>query len=222
LCADDALREAVDEFRRRQQSAGLMPVVLIEGANRSAIEAYATSISRQVAKRLTQPQAPVDDVLMIATLVDGPAALGIADVGVAWGPVIHTDYLALSQQATEIAASSGFLEVGRWAEVLREVPALVQEPEGLDHLRRKVGLERRILWTRSVSAAWTRLTSLPAGVTSVTGSITFGWLLPRLNLDPQTRAVVRLALKEFDDGSASDDPRVSAWLGGDENGAASG
>ena len=150
---------------------------IIEGANRSCIDAYGSFLTEVVADRIFGLGDPVPNLILLGNVLDGPSAIPPGPGLTALGPIFHTDcltwmppnaesnlvnaQLSTLPSADGIASEADGMTLDKWCKILCGAPSA--------------------LWSRNVAAAFRVLHYSPEKVNypSALESVNFGWLLPR-------------------------------------------
>jgi hypothetical protein len=184
-------------------------VVILEGVNRSCLDAFGTPIQELVRSRvlgLVKERLPV----LIGTLGDGPSCLPAGPQLLGYGPVVQTDVLSwnlekdieplapgrVEPSALEIAGSGSGTE--EWAEFIEE---LFPTPQ--------------LLWERGVGHAYRKLSALAERdrPNHPKCSVVFAWILPRFLAEDGDHSILARHLRDgFIHGVAGDDQRVHRLL----------
>ncbi len=149
-------------------------VLLLNGANRSCIDAYGSDLVRVLAERAAGlDSAP--GLMVLGVLSEGFSAAPPDPVLTALGPILNTDYLAWKRGWKARPARPGQMTPGPWP-----------HPDGPDEDALGVLLAQlqptpNELWRRNVLAADRRLAGWPAeaGAPEALDAVLFAWVLPR-------------------------------------------
>ena len=149
-------------------------VLLLNGANRSCIDAYGSDLVRILAERA----AGIDStpgLMVLGVLSEGFSAAPPDPVLTALGPILHTDYLAWKHGWKARPVRPGQVAAAPWP-----------HPDGPDesalaYLLDELQPTPNELWRRNVLAADRRLAGWPAeaGAPEALDSVLFAWVLPR-------------------------------------------
>ncbi|HBI41454.1 MAG TPA: hypothetical protein DDY78_01185 [Planctomycetales bacterium] len=168
---DGALVKPVVEAAAAEEGPTML---VLNGANRSCIDAYGSDLIRILAERAAGvPSAP--GLMLIGVLSEGLSAVPPDPVLTALGPILHTDYLAWKRGWKARPTHPGQLTAGPWP-----------HPDGpdeaaLDYLLDELQPTPNELWRHNVLAADRRLAGWPGepGAPDALDSVLFGWVLPR-------------------------------------------
>lgn len=175
----------------RAESDGLFLVVL-EGINRSAPEAYADHLRALFHRRLFNPQ---DGLLFIGTLLDGPSTLPIAPNLCEMGPIFDTDVMLWADTAHYRPLSTSRLSPDSW-QVWHSMPIEEVESENAwSELSSACEGAPDVTWRQATRRAYRGLIAAGAG-DQFMASLSFGWLLPRavsaaVPLDGPVRSLIQ-------------------------------
>jgi hypothetical protein len=167
LPMQELLSAAIDPTK---QWSGL----LIDGLNRSPIDAYAPMLIEVLSDRQVGQNDLAPRLVIVGSLVEGTSALPPDEYTTALGPIWHTDYLRWNTPTDTQAQDPGQLGTWGWP-----------HPDGpdrdLEELLETLSPVPSELWRRSVMSAYRRLTGWPSkeAVTPSIESVLFGWVLPR-------------------------------------------
>jgi hypothetical protein len=150
---------------------------IIEGANRSCIDAYGSFLTEIATDRIFRLGDPVPNLILLGTVLDGPSALPPGPGLTALGPIFHTDCL------TWMPPSAGsFLVDGQLPALPRDF-GMTSPADGmtLDKWCKMLRGAPSALWSRNVEAAFTALHCSPEkfNYPSALEAVSFGWLIPR-------------------------------------------
>lgn len=182
--------------------------IIVHGANRSCVSAYAEPIQQLVTTRLVFRDSAFPQIALLGTITSGASSLVPDRLLTSLGPIFNTDYMPWQWNKTKP------LVAGQIGDVRLPIPAITnwQASEELQELLKPFNAERNALWSRGVVAAYAlleKLTGSESGPTPLE-SLTWGWILPRA-------AACNLELPELGDhinlGKAeSSDQRLIAYL----------
>lgn len=149
-------------------------VLLLNGANRSCIDAYGSDLVRVLAERAVGlDSAP--GLMALGVLSEGFSAAPPDPVLTALGPILHTDYLAWKRGWRARPVRPGQIAAAPWP-----------HPDGPDesalgYLLDELQPTPNELWRRNVLAADRRLAGWPgeAGAPEALDAVLFAWVLPR-------------------------------------------
>jgi hypothetical protein len=151
-----------------------LTMLVLNGANRSCIDAYGSDLIRILAERAAGA-ASAPGFMVLGVLSEGLSAVPPDTVLTALGPILHTDYLAWKRAWKARPTQPGQLAAGSWP-----------HPDGPDEAALGALLDAlepapNELWRRNVLAADRRLAGWPGelGVPAALDSVLFGWVLPR-------------------------------------------
>ncbi len=151
------------------------PVVLVlNGANRSCIDAYGSDLIRLVAER-SAGLTPAPGLMLLGVLSEGLSAAPPDAVLTALGPILHSDYFAWKRGWRARPTQPAQLNAGPWPHP--DGP----EEAALDVLLDQLQPTPNELWRRNLLAAHRRMAGWPAeaGAPAAMDSVLFGWVLPR-------------------------------------------
>ncbi len=148
-------------------------MLILNGANRSCIDAYGSDLIRLLAERAAGvASTPAPGLMLLGVLSDGLGAAPPDPVVTALGPVLHADYLEWKRGWKARPTHPGQIAAIPWP-----------HPDGpdeaaLDFLLDKLQPTPNELWRRNVLAADRRLAGWP-GAPDALDSVLFSWVLPR-------------------------------------------
>jgi hypothetical protein len=149
-------------------------MLVLNGANRSCIDAYGSDLIRIFAERAAGA-ASAPGLMLLGVLSEGLSAVPPDPVLTALGPILHGDYLAWKRGWKARPTHPGQLAAGIWP-----------HPDGpdeaaLDYLLDELQPTPNELWRRNVLAADRRLAGWPGepGAPDALDSVLFGWVLQR-------------------------------------------
>jgi hypothetical protein len=146
-------------------------MLILNGANRSRIDAYGSDLIRILAERAAGT-ASTPGLMLMGVLSEGLGAAPSDMALTALGPILHTDYLAWKRGWKAGPTKPGQLAAGPWP-----------HPDGpvettLETLLEELQPTPNELWVRNVLAAHRRLMGW-SGRPGALESVLFGWVLPR-------------------------------------------
>lgn len=153
--------------------------LVVEGANRSCLDAYGDDLTRLLVDRALKLRAFPPSLLVVATLLDGPSAIPPSPGLIAYGPVLASNYYKwMPSQPSAIIA--GFCKASAW-----KISGAEQDLEGIQELLNELVHSPNPLWEQNVRAAGRCLrhfSSHPKSEESAEdgarASLLFGWILP--------------------------------------------
>lgn len=152
--------------------------LIIEGMNFSAPEAYASRLRQLITERFLGLNPMGQNLIIIATLVDGSSALDIPQELCQWGPVFHTDCIEWRDKWTSRNIESGYITSQDWAQFMENSQEPSEEWEDLFTSFSSIGGLSTILQRRALYLAASALNKEEVSIPSVPQSLAFGWLLP--------------------------------------------
>lgn len=181
--------------------------VVLEGANRSAIEVYSTGIRQFAMERILGMNDAGCGLFVFASLVDGPSAIPPGKSSYELGPFFDVDALGWIDKLS-LPVTHGHLKYDALLNAIRNAPTIGIEWEETDvpgWLLREGG----VLWRRTLLQAVRFRSALsPANFSStesISPELAFGWILPMaLQTSPAKAGEVSVTHK--------DDARISQLL----------
>lgn len=176
---------APNEFRRRLESLFAMErqnvgCVIIEGINRSALDAFGESLLETISRQRSGDQAS-RSLLLMATLTDGPASLPLSVAHVSLGPIFHTDALDWrSRPRTEAQRAEGRISAQIWETACSAAERATPDSEEALRLLDEFAPIANPLLRGSILSGFRYLSALRSEETgpTVLQSLAFGWLVP--------------------------------------------
>jgi len=210
LLGSDDFGQHVAEIVAACEQRDTMSVLTMEGLNRAALEAYGDSLCALVDARFLHLDATPPNLLLLATVVDGPSALPVSPIVCELGPILDVDAYVWASTWTPKHTAGIMPSHVWWSEVTREGPAHEHDVGELKELRQSLEL-RSIRWRRCVDAAYRCLAGVRthSRAPSVLESLVFGWVLPyalarRLDLERVRRVLVEHGIASAADGVDGD------------------
>jgi hypothetical protein len=148
--------------------------LVVGGANRSGLDAYAADLVRLLAERSGGAGPPGEGPMVLGVLSEGIDAAPPDAVLSALGPILHTDYLDWRKGGKAAPVRPGQLTAWDWPH--RDGP---DEPALADLLDALQPAPNE-LWRRNVQAAFRRLNGWAVREgPGAREAVLFGWVLPR-------------------------------------------
>ena len=176
---------APTEFRRQLEGLSArerqdIGCVIIEGVNRSALDAFGECLVEVVSCQRSGDRAS-RSLLMMATLTDGPASLPLSVGHISLGPVFYTDALDWRlRHRTEAQRADGGISTEIWAKACGAVERAIPDSEEALRLFGEFAPIANPLLRGTVLSGFRALTALRNEKTGLTAlqSLAFGWLAP--------------------------------------------
>ncbi|WP_035295389.1 hypothetical protein [Brevibacillus thermoruber] len=155
--------------------------IILEGINRSALEVYGAGLRQFIVERVFRLVSKGYNLLIFATIVEGPAAIPIGKEILELGPVFATDSLGWMDKVAS-QGKQGFIKSEVWLEITRlpEIKPDWQESLVPDWLLLEGGtLWRRILMTALLFLIeFTNDSDNYIAESTAVSAVMFGWILP--------------------------------------------
>jgi len=189
-------------------------VLLLEGLNRSAVEAYGHYLSRLVANRLLGFGRQERSLLILGSHVDGPSAIPLSPEITELGPLLNTDVLPWAGTGEPGKVLSGRILKKGWETVITRPSEIRVDRTHFDECKQAMGGAPSLLWQRGLEQAYKQLSMMgqPGGSFGPLQSLVFGWLIPRAYITgvPKNRFEKVLADGKLD--AKAPDPRITKLL----------
>ncbi|KAF0246876.1 MAG: hypothetical protein FD180_235 [Planctomycetota bacterium] len=204
--------DSVLEILSKQDCVG---VVVLEGVNRSAIEAFGSRIYRLVSERVFGLMGQERQPVLLGTLIEGPSALDVSPVLTELGPILHTDALSWGGDPTPEKVVGGNILIKDWQRATTGTPSAPLERSQFDECWHAMSGPNSILWRRGLERSFQRISAMtkPSGPPGPLQSVVFGWLIPRAAACEIRREKFDKVLGDGRLGASTDDPRFKKLLG---------
>lgn len=181
LLGSDELSQAIEYLGREASGRESVTVVVLEGLNRSAIEAYGDSLVRLVSSRVLGLKDPAPGLMILGTVLEGPSTLGLPVGLTELGPLFHTDILSWVGPADPSKMSAGAISKDPWGKAIAAAADSRSERARIEDYRNAMEGSPSLLWQRGLDSAFKRLNFLVQAGTPPTAlqSLVCGWLIPR-------------------------------------------
>jgi len=200
---------ALSAVIQKAEATDCLAAIILEGANRSALEAYADDLRILVTQRQLNPTAATPGLVLFSTLVEGPSALSLSPSMCELGPILDTDTLSLATRALVLRPHGGRVKRDDWQQWCVETPASEATPDDSIDLQRAMEGEDNVLWRRMLRNAYGRLRAMNDGNSSTPlESLAFGWLIPRAHSCQLSPAVFLDELTSEVMSGENGDPRL--------------
>lgn len=168
------------EVLETSEGKDLLSALIIEGMNLSAPEAYAPRLRQLIAERFFGLNSMGKNLILLATLVDGPSALDIPQELCELGPVFHTDCFEWRDKWSPRVVGLGSITSDVWKEWRENFGEPPEEWEDIFADFISVAGPPTVLWRRALylAAAAINRGDTASQFPSLTQSLIFGWLLP--------------------------------------------
>ncbi len=216
LLSGEDLDHSVAEIDQEAGKRESITVVVLEGLNRSAVEAYGESLSRIVANRVLGLGGRERDLFIVGTLVEGPSALPISPPLTELGPILHTDVLHWrSELEPGKPVVQGSMRQKAWEKVIAAQPNSRPDRSQFDDCMRAMAGPISLVWQRGLEKSFRRLSAMiqHSNPPSPLQSLVYGWLIPRAYACGIPKDRLQQALGEGRPSATGVDPRVMRLLG---------
>lgn len=162
---------------KRANREGAFAALIIEGVNRSCVDAYGSYLTQLVTDRIFGLGDPMPNLILLGNVLDGPSSLPPGSGLTSLGPIFHTDCLSWITPGPNGKMVDGHLSAF-------PAPESVASPADVGTLNgwsKALSGTPSALWSRNVESVLKALSCRPDKGTypSALESVTFGWLLPR-------------------------------------------
>lgn len=210
ILSGDHLDHCIGELSQAAANRDVVTIIILEGLNRSAIEAYGESLSRTVANRVLGLGGPAPSTFILGTIVDGPSALPISPTLTELGPILHTDILPWAEGVPPGKLIRGALTQKAWENSLAAMPDSRPHLQQFDECMRAMHCLSCVVWQRGFERSYRRLSAMtqPANPLGLCQSMAYGWLIPRALACGIPLAKFEKALTDGMPGAAELEPRA--------------
>jgi hypothetical protein len=205
------LLEVFEKTDQESRANGRMAVLLLEGLNVGAVEAYGAGLLARVIERQLTGLPADDSVLVLGTLTDPPSGLPVGESTLALGPVFDTDLLSLAHTPLASPGIDGTLSQANWSGWIGSEKGIAGDSEDVERLCSLAGGGRNVAWRRGVTRAYQTLEQMPHSSSTTLQSLVYGWLLTRMELAARVDDDFLTALNEGKVDGAVADSRIERW-----------
>jgi hypothetical protein len=158
-----------------------LSILILEEINLSAPEIYGGSLKDLITERLLGLESEGNNLLIIATIMDGPAALDLTPEISEWGPIFNTDCLEWRNKWTRRSILSACVSVEAWNEWTSTLSDISDIWDNILQDYSHIGGHATILWQRCLYNAVRGLKNRVGtdNFPTIAQSLIYGWLLPR-------------------------------------------